>query len=269
MQDAAEKYIAAAHAFRTAKKYAEAATAFERAAGIHFGGPSNRMLNEPDDAARCQDEASKQYRLAGMADEAVHTLHAAANHWYAKGNVTRAAQARGSLGEWLVSTASDNTAALTEFTTAAEYYIEDQKPALASKWRVKAAETSAQLGDFAGASTLYTSLAEEAMGNPTMKYSAKNYLFNACICSLALNDEVSARRALDKAVQSDPLFTHQPHHRLVGDLITAMFENQDPGEFSQRLQEFERGTGSKFDNYQVSALLAAKRAIVEAEEEFS
>lgn len=256
------------------------------------------MLNEPDDAARCQDEASKQYRLAGMADEAVHTLHAAANHWYAKGNVTRAAQARGSLGEWLVSTASDNTAALTEFTTAAEYYIEDQKPAyvfsslltynkiafsddrissltciswysLASKWRVKAAETSAQLGDFAGASTLYTSLAEEAMGNPTMKYSAKNYLFNACICSLALNDEVSARRALDKAVQSDPLFTHQPHHRLVGDLITAMFENQDPGEFSQRLQEFERGTGSKFDNYQVSALLAAKRAIVEAEEEFS
>ena len=101
-----------------------------------------------------------------------------------------------------------------------------------------------------------------------MKYSAKNYLFNSCICTLALNDEVSARRALEKATASDPLFANQPHRMLINDLIVAMFENQDPAEFGQRILQFETATGSKFDNYQVSALLAAKRGILKADGEY-
>ncbi|KAJ2906920.1 hypothetical protein MKZ38_009783 [Zalerion maritima] len=269
MQDAADKFTSAAHAFRTAKKYGEAAQAFERTAYVHGGDGNNKMLNEPDDAARNYDEASKQYRLAGMPEEAKRTLHKAADYWYAKGNVTRAGQARGSLGEWLATQAGDNMGALEEFVTAADYYMEDQKPALASKWRVKAAEMSALTGNFPQAAQWYGMLAEEALQNATMKYSAKNYLFNACLCSLALNDEVTAKRAVTKAAEMDPMFATQPHNRLINDLIEAMFVNQDPGEFAARLQEFERGTGSKFDNYQVAGLLAAKRAIVEADNEFA
>ena len=109
---------------------AEAAQAFERVAHVHFGdGASNKMLNEPDDAARSNDEASKQYRLAGMPGDAIRTLHRAADYWYAKGNVTRAAQARGALGEWLSTNGNDKQSAMEEFVAAAEYYLEDQKPA--------------------------------------------------------------------------------------------------------------------------------------------
>lgn len=128
---------------------------------------------------------------------------------------------------------------------------------------------SALNGNFPQAAQWYAQMAEEALQNSTMKYSAKNYLFNACICALALNDEVTAKRTVARSAEMDPMFAMQPHHRLVNDLIEAMFVNQDPGEFAQRLQEFEKGTATKFDNYQVAPLLAAKRAIVEADNEFA
>ena len=125
------------------------------------------------------------------------------------------------------------------------------------------------LENFSQASQWYSALAEDALSNPTMKYSAKNYLFNSCICTLALNDEVTARRALEKASASDPLFANQPHSMLINDLIVAMFENEDPSEFSQRILQFEIAMASKFDDYQISALLAAKKAILEADEEYA
>ena len=86
------------------------------------------MLNEPDDAARNNAEASKQYRLAGLPGDAIRSLHKAADYWYAKGSVSRAALARGALGEWLATNGIEQSA-MEEFVAAAEYYLEDQKPA--------------------------------------------------------------------------------------------------------------------------------------------
>lgn len=96
----------------------------EELASVHL------QLDSKDDAATAYHDASKQYRLAGDTEKAKETLHLAADHWYGRqSNPTRAAQARGTLGEWLATQGGDSVGALDEFVIAADLYMEDQKPA--------------------------------------------------------------------------------------------------------------------------------------------
>ena len=259
LENAAELYIRAAAAYRAKRAMRDAGNAYEKVSvpdrfdSIPFPPLSVRpfaprtndyiqaaniqgtKLSEPDDMANTLQEAFKVYR-EDYPEDAARCLSQAIDHYVYKGNYRRAATQKQSLAE-MYEEKQDLANARSAYSEAAQWYEDDNAPALASKLNLKAAEFAAMEGDYLDAVQRFEHVSKLTAKNTAMKLSLKIYLLNAGICHLAL-DIIGAKRALESYRELDPQFPQTDQYMLLADL-TDIVEEGDSEAFVTRLKQFE------------------------------
>ena len=195
--------------------------------------------------ANTLQEAFKVYK-EGYPEDAARCLTQAIDHYVYKGNYRRAATQKQSLAE-MYEQNKDTVNARSAYSETAQWFEDDNAPALANKLNLKAAEFAALDGDYLDAVQRFEHVAEKAAGNDMMKYSLKIYLLNAGICHLAL-DIVGAKRALERYGEIDAQFPATDQYKLLADL-TEIVEQGDSEAFAVRLKAWE-DTGIKVEKWQ-------------------
>jgi len=99
-----------------------------------------------------------------------------------------------------------------------------------------------------------------------MKWSVKDYFLKSGLCHLAVGDQVSTNRALEKYRDLDPTFASTREHQLLVDLYEAV-EQGDQEVFADKLFQYDQM--SKLDKWKTTILLRIKNAIEEKGEDFS
>ena len=132
---------------------------------------------------------------------------------------------------------------------------------------LKAADIAALQGDYPRAIKHYEKVAEWAVSSNTMRYSVKEYLLKAGLCSLAL-DLVSGERCLDKYRDIDPGFGKEREYALLANLIESVREG-DQDKFADHLFKYDQV--SRLDKWKTDVCLKIKNGIEkqESEDEFA
>jgi len=265
-ENAVDLYIQAANAFRMTKQGMDAGRAFEKAGSIQLTN-----LNEPDDFANTMTEAFKAYRKESPED-AARCLEKAITHYASKGNFRRAATHKQNLAELYEAEVQPGNEkegrarAAAAYEEAASWYESDNAEALANKLWLKTADLLALNEEYYKAIELYESVAKSSVQNNLMKWSVKEYLLKAGICSLATQDMVGVNAALERYRNLDNSFSQQREHQLLVDLAEACKEG-DEEKFADSLFQYDQM--SKLDKWKTSILLKVKNSIVSVEEDFS
>ena len=200
--------------------------------------------------ANTLQEAFKVYK-EDYPEDAARCLIQSIDHYVYKGNYRRAATQKQNLAE-LYEQNKDTVNARSAYSETAQWYEDDNAPALANKFNLKAAEFAAWEGDYLDAVQRFEHVAERTRGNPTMKFSLKMYLLNAGICHLAL-DIVGAKRALERYPEIDADFPTTDQYKLLADL-TELVEQGDSEAFASRLKAWEN-SGMKPEKWQFAVWL--------------
>jgi alpha-soluble NSF attachment protein len=259
-ENAADLYTQAANAFRMQNQTKEAGQSFEKAANIQ-----TQKLNEPDDAANTYVEAFKVYRKSDPID-AARCLDIAINHYTSKGNFRRAATHKQNLGEIYETEIGDNKKAIESYQLAASWFESDNAEALSNKLLLKVADLAALDNDYYKAIENFEKVSASSVSNHLMKWSVKDYFLKAGLCHLAVGDQVSTNRALEKYRDMDPTFASTREHQLLVDLYEAV-EAGEPDQFADKLFQYDQM--SKLDKWKTTICLRIKNAIEEKGEDFS
>lgn len=209
----------------------QAGMAFEKAAMIE-----GTKLNEPDDMANTLQDAFKAYQKP-CPEDAARCLSQAIDHYLYKGNFRRAATQKQHLAEHY-DVMKDNSRARSAYADAAQWFEDDNAPALANKLNLMAAEHAAKDGDYLDAIKRFEHVAKQSVSSNTMRYSVKDYLLRAGVCHIAF-DIVGAKRALGYYQEIDPGFPSTNEGQLFNNLVEAV-ERGDSEAFDAFLNEHYR-----------------------------
>jgi len=220
-------------------------------------------------------EAFKAYRKDSPED-AARCLEKAITHYASKGNFRRAATHKQNLAELFEAEVQPEkeeqglTRAAAAYEEAASWYESDNAEALANKLWLKTADLLALAAhdpnDYYRPIELYERVAKSSVQNNLMKWSVKEYLLKAGICSLATKDMVGVNAALERYRDLDNSFSQQREHQLLVDLAEACKEG-DQDMFADKLFQYDQM--SKLDKWKTRILLKVKNDIVAVEEDFS
>jgi alpha-soluble NSF attachment protein len=163
-----------ANAYRTVRNLKKSGQAFERAADIH-----QNQLSDPQEAAKMLQDAYKSYKDESPSD-AIRCLDRSIQLYTAKGNFRRAADMMCDLADTYEVKLEDFSKALQCLETAITWYTDENIPATANKYRQKAGQLAAVMGDYYKAVSLFVACAEAAASiGQTARFSIKTYLFKA------------------------------------------------------------------------------------------
>jgi len=137
---------------------------------------------------------------------------------------------------------------------------------LASKLYLKVADLAALEGAYYKAIEYFEKVSATSVSNNLMKWSVKEYFLKSGLCHLAIGDQVSTNRALEKYRDMDPTFASTREYQLLVDLYEAV-EAGDQEMFGDKLFQYDQI--SKLDKWKTTILLRIKTAIEEKGEDFS
>ena len=150
------------------------------------------------------------------------------------------------------------------FEKAADLYRDEEQTSSANQCYLKFAQFSAELGDYKAAIGCYENVAKNSLGNNLLKYSVKDYLFNAGLCQIINTNGEQARENIDRYRDMDPTFDDQRQCKLLLDILDALDEG-DLAKFTQVTKEYD--TISRFDKFKLALMLKIKKKVEEGEEE--
>ncbi len=181
--------------------------------------------------ANTLQDAFKAYRKSSPED-AVRCLSQAIDHYLSKGGggFRRAATQKQLVAE-LYEEMGDTPNARSAYEATAQWYEDDNAPALANKFNLKAGELAALDNDYLDAIKRFEHVARQAISNNLLRYSVKDYLLRAGVCHLAL-DIIGAKRAFESYQGLDPSFTNTDQCRLLNALAETV-EQGDSAAFAQ------------------------------------
>ena len=191
---------------------------------------------------------------------AAELLLAGARQQVKNGNFSSAARNQKEAGEVLEGE-GDTEGAVECLKTAAEYFESENSSSQANTCLLKVAGIQANSGKYDDAIEIYERVARASLDNNLLKYSVRNYLFNAFLCQIAKQDTVGAGRALERYKELDPTFASQRECRLC-DAVLEACENVDVDAFTQAVADFDALT--PLDALRTHLLLQAKKMIENA-----
>ncbi|EPS44886.1 hypothetical protein H072_1128 [Dactylellina haptotyla CBS 200.50] len=252
IEQAAELYAQAANAFRSANQHQEAGAAFEKAAAL------SKQIGENNDMAGHLVEAFKAYRLSDPA-AAARCMREALGH-YAITNIRRAAQNKQTLAEMLEQNPAMKVEAIKEFNEAADWFRNDNAEALANKNYIKAADLSAEVGDYHTAIAKYEEVANASTNNNLMKWSVKDYLFKSALCHLATMDVVAAKRAILQVYPNmDAAFSPPAMEAIFLHNLLECVEEKEQQKFFQNVMQYKERY--PLDNWKLDILAKIQNTI--------
>lgn len=199
----------------------------------------------------CYEKASKAYRKASPADSA-RCLQLLIAHRKSEGEFRRATKPQQELAELYENELGDVKAAIEAWETAGRWFENDRADSLANKCYLKVADLSALEHDYGKAVEKYEGVAKASVANNLMRFSVKEYLLKAGICTLATGDMVGMNRALERYRALDNAFVQQREHQLLVDLTEAV-EQSDGEAFAEKLFQYDQM--SKLDSWKTTILL--------------
>lgn len=256
LEEAAERYIQAANAFRVQKDGRSAGQTFEKAAACQ------EQTEVKEDAANTYVEAFKSYKQTDPED-AARCLEKAVVSFTSRGQFRRAANYKMDLGG-IYEQLDRQSEAVDAYKTAGDWYVQDQASALGNKAYLKVAEISALNGDYGTAIESYDTVAQASMNDNLTKWGLKDHFLRAGLCRLAREDVVDADRCIHQYIEWDQGFAQTRECQFLQDLINAVKEG-DEEEFSSKAQEFDQF--SKLDKWKTTMLLRIKEKIANAEDD--
>merc|ERR1712194_722423 len=151
--------------------------------------------------------------------------------------------------------------AIESFQQASDLFEMENAKSQASQCRAKVAElSSAQLDppDLLKGAEIYEKLGRECLESNLLKYNAKGYFLQSCLCHLANGDAIAASQSLNRFGSLDYTFGESREGKFSSGLIDAM-ENFDSETFATICFEFDRI--SKLDPWKTSMLVKVRRSI--------
>ncbi|KAJ8044988.1 Alpha-soluble NSF attachment protein [Holothuria leucospilota] len=236
--------------FKMAKKWNEAGNAFCQAATIHL------QLQVKHQAASSYVDAATSYKKSDP-EKAISCLQRAIEIYIDMGKFTQAAKHHMSVAEVYENELVDLDKAIENYTKAADYYKGEESTSAANKCSLKVAQYSAQQENYDKACQIYEEVAESAMDNSLLKYSAKDYFFKAALCHMCVDNQ-NAQIAISKYEEKFPAFSDSREYKLLEKLIAAG-EDQNADEFADAVKQYD--SISRLDQWHTTILLRIKKAI--------
>lgn len=252
IEEACELYIRAANMFKMAKKWSAAGNAFCEGAVLHLKSGSRH------EAATCYIDAGNCYRKS-EALEAINCLLKAIEIYTDMGRFTIAAKHHNTIAEIYESDLIDIEKAICHYEQAADYFRGEESNSSANKCLLNVAKYAAQLEQYDKASEIYEQVASSSLESPLLKYSAKDYLFRACLCHMCV-DLLNAQHALNKYEEMCPSFIDSRECKLLKSLLQKL-EEQDIDGFTDAIKDYD--SISRLDQWYTTILLRIKKSMQE------
>ncbi|ETW86875.1 hypothetical protein HETIRDRAFT_41610 [Heterobasidion irregulare TC 32-1] len=250
-EEAGDLYQQAANSFKLDKLFKEAGDAFAREAECR------ERCKETNDAANAWWNAAKAYKR-GFPDLAIQALTQTITHFTQGGRFRQAADREKEIAQIYLQEQHDLQRACESFERAGDWYAQEDAIATANACFKDAADLHADLEQYPAAIARYEQVADHSLGSALTKYSVKEYWLRALLCSLAMQDPVTARRSLTRYSSLDTTFSTTREAKFASALMEA-FESGDQEAFTGAVVEFDQVT--KLDNWKTGILLKIKRGI--------
>ncbi|KAI0032738.1 vesicular-fusion protein SEC17 [Vararia minispora EC-137] len=250
-EEAGDLYQQAANAFKIDKLFREAGDAHAREAECR------EQCKEYNDAANAWWNAAKAYKR-GYPDLAVQALSQTITHLTKQGRFRQAADREKEIAQIYIQEMHDLRRGCESFERAGDWYAQEDAAATANACFKDAADLHAELEEYSAAIARYEQVANHSLGSPLTKYSVKEYWLRSVLCSLALGDNVQARRSLNRYGTLDTTFPSTREAKFSSALVDAA-EAGDLEAFQGSVFEFDQVT--KLDNWKTAILLKIKRKL--------
>ncbi|GIY32016.1 alpha-soluble NSF attachment protein [Caerostris darwini] len=251
IEDACEMYHQAANAFKMAKKWTAAGSAYCEAAELHLkSGSRHDAASSYVDAGNCYKKTDPQ--------EAISCLMKAVELYTDMGRFTIAAKHLISIAE--LYEVNDIEKAISCYEQAADYYRGEESNSSANKCLLNVAKYCAQLEQYEKAIEIYEQIATSSLESSLLKYSAKEYFFRAGLCHLCV-DLLNAQHALPKYEELSPNFSDSRECKFLKELIEKL-EEQDIDGFTDSVKNYD--SISRLDQWYTTILLRIKKSIQDA-----
>ncbi|RCH87427.1 hypothetical protein CU098_000011, partial [Rhizopus stolonifer] len=245
-EDAAEIYEKAGNTFKLAQRWRDAGGAFVKAAELYKATPE------------LQHESSKSFENAAKclkridAQAAIEALKNAIEVDKQSSNFRNAAKHYQEIAEIYESEMIDLRGAKEHWEKASHLYMADDSPAMINKCLLKVAHFAAQLEEYTIAIDHFERVATDSIDNQLTKWSIKEYLLKAGLCSMCTGDIVKTRQLMQKYCALDLSFENTREYQFLEGILYCQ-ENNDQDLFKQKIYEFDQT--SKLDNWKISVLL--------------
>lgn len=248
VEDACELYHRAANAFKMAKKWTAAASAYCEAAELHIkSGSRHDAASAFIDAGNCYKKTDPQ--------EAVSCLMKAVELYTDMGRFTMAAKHLIAIAE--IYEVNEIEKAISCYEQAADYYRGEESNSSANKCLLLVAKYCAQLEQYEKATEIYEQVATTSLENSLLKYSAKEYFFRAGLCHLCV-DLLNGQKAISKYEEMSPAFSDSRECKLLKVLLEKL-EEQDVDGFTDAVKDFD--SISRLDQWYTNILLRIKKSM--------
>ncbi|KAJ8328116.1 vesicular-fusion protein S17, variant 2 [Batrachochytrium dendrobatidis] len=222
-------------------------------------------MGERDDATNAYLEAAKSFKKESPRD-AVNALEIAVRLLSQKGRFSAAASNQKQIAEIYETDLADMEKAMTAYEQAGEWYSGEDSTAQANACMLKVALFSATLEQYDKAIDLFERVASKSLDNNLTKWSVREYLFKAGICTICIGDSVRTHSTFDRYKGLDASFAETRECKLLEDLLKAL-DDGDVEEFQAHIAGFDRL--SKLDEWKISLLLRVKKTLEQDEVDFT
>ncbi|KAJ2786553.1 vesicular-fusion protein S17 [Coemansia interrupta] len=255
--EAGDLFEQASNQFKIAKLMREAGDAMMKAAQMSL------KLGERDDAAQRFVTASKCFKKS-YPEQAVEALAQAVALLTERGRFRMAATHQMEIARIYEEDLSDVETAMKAYDKAAEWYSDEDSPAIANKCLLKVATFAAQLENYDRAISIFETIAEGSLDNQLTKWSIKDYFLKAGLCRLAIPDDIGAAEALERYRDMDPGFDKTRECKFLDEIIGDV-KKGDIQSFTDHVASYDQI--SQLDKWKTSLLLSIKNSIAQAEDD--
>mmetsp|Transcript_44279 Transcript_44279/g.139694 ORF Transcript_44279/g.139694 Transcript_44279/m.139694 type:complete len:268 (-) Transcript_44279:190-993(-) len=255
-EDAIELYQEAANKYKQAKRWSSCGDAHRKSAELQLA------LNDKFGAASSFQAAFQAYKKdAGSSTVAVECLNQAIDLHINNGRFSQAAKFHKEAGE-LFESDLNYPKAIEHFQLAGDYYKGEDQTSSSNQCFLRVAVLSAEQEQYTRAIEVFESVASSSLDVALLKWSVKDYFFQAGLCHLATGDVIAFKRAVDRYQDLDVSFSDTRECKLLQDLGEA-YEEQDVEKFTNAVFEFDQI--SKLDKWKTSLLLKVKNQLKESD----
>lgn len=121
--------------------------------------------------------------------------------------------------------------AVIHYQQAGDYYKGEDQTSSANQCFLKVGVLSAELEEYEKAVDIFEAVAASSLDVALLKWSVKDYFFQAGLCRLAIGDMLAAKRAIDRYRDQDVAFADTRECKLLEALCEA-YDDQDVEKFT-------------------------------------
>eukprot|EP00802_Teleaulax_amphioxeia_P019318 Tamp_19545.p1 GENE.Tamp_19545~~Tamp_19545.p1 ORF type:complete len:327 (+),score=99.40 Tamp_19545:112-981(+) len=255
-EEASDLLTEAANKYKIVKKWDKCGNCHKRVAQIQL------ELNDKFAAAASYQQAFQAYKKDnGASETAIECLEQAIELHINNGRFTQAAKFHKEAGE-LFEADLNYPLAVKHFEKAGGYYKDEDQTSSANQCLLRVAVLSAELEKYDVAISVYEDVARSSLDVALLKWSVKDYFFQAGLCHLAAGDQVAFKRALDSYQDQDVSFSDTRECKMLLQLGEAV-EECDTEKLTDAVAEYD--SMSKLDKWKTTILLRIKNALKDSD----